>query len=89
MQSSFSIPMSRRDFMKLAGLSAVGVVIGGSVSKETKAEAGAAPPVTSVDFSEADLPVLYETDVCVVGGGAAGPAAAVTAAKKGAKVVLV
>ena len=89
MQSSFSIPMSRRDFMKLAGLSAVGAVMGGTLSKETKAEAGTASPVTSVDFSEADLPVLYETDVCVVGGGAAGTAAAVTAARRGAKVVLV
>ncbi len=31
----------------------------------------------------------FNTDVCVVGGGAAGTAAAVSAARKGAKVVLV
>ena len=88
MEPLFSIPMSRRDFMKLAGLTAVGAALGGA-SEQTKAEAGAAPPVPSVDFGEADLPVLYDTDVCVVGGGAAGTAAAVTAARKGAKVILV
>ncbi|MBR1553336.1 MAG: FAD-dependent oxidoreductase [Schwartzia sp.] len=88
MEKSFSIPMSRRDFMKLAGLTAVGAALGG-VSEQKKAEAGAAPPMPSVDFGEADLPVLYDTDVCVVGGGAAGTAAAVSAARKGARTVLV
>ena len=38
---------------------------------------------------KADLPVLFNMDVCVVGGGSAGTAAAVTAARRGAKTVLV
>ena len=36
-----------------------------------------------------DLPVRYETDVLVVGGGSAGVAAAVAAARSGAEVLLV
>ena len=39
MEKSFAIPMSRRDFMKLAGLTAVGSVFGGA-SEQKKAEAG-------------------------------------------------
>ena len=52
--------------------------------------AKAAAPLASVPgFSGEGLPVLYETDVCVVGGGAAGTAAAINAARRGVKVVLV
>ena len=42
-----------------------------------------------MDFGEAELPVLFDVDVCVVGGGSAGTAAAISAARKGAKTVLV
>lgn len=87
MEKSFSLPISRRSFMKLAGLAAAGTLLG-SGTDDRKAEA-AAPPMASVDFSEADLPVWFDVDVCVVGGGAAGTAAAVSAARKGAKTVLV
>ncbi|MBQ9376769.1 MAG: FAD-dependent oxidoreductase [Schwartzia sp.] len=73
--------------MKLAGLTAAGAILGGT-SDAPKAEA-TAPPAPSVDFSEANLPVLFDVDVCVVGGGSAGTAAAVSAARKGAKTVLV
>ncbi|MBM4081636.1 MAG: FAD-dependent oxidoreductase, partial [Planctomycetes bacterium] len=38
---------------------------------------------------EKDVPVVYETDVVVVGGGFAGTAAAVAAAREGAKVLLI
>ncbi len=86
MEKSFSIPISRRSFMKLAGLAAAGAVLGGADAPRAEA---AAPVTPSADFSEADLPVLYETDVCVVGGGSAGTAAAVSAARKGAETVLV
>ena len=34
------------------------------------------------------IPVRYEVDVCVVGGGPAGVAAGVTAARAGAKVMI-
>ena len=87
MEKSFSIPISRRNFMKLAGLTAAGTILGGT-SDTPKAKA-AAPPTSSVDFSEEDLPVLFDADVCVVGGGSAGTAAAVSAARKGASTVLV
>ena len=87
MDKSFSIPISRRSFMKLAGLAAVGTMLGVGAD-DRKAEA-AAPSTSSVDFSGADLPVLFNADVCVVGGGAAGTAAAISAAQKGANVVLV
>lgn len=64
MNSSFSIPISRRDFMKLAGITAAGVISGTS---DMPKAAAAAPKIPGVDFSEADIPVLFEADVCVVG----------------------
>ena len=85
MEKSFSIPMSRRNFMKLMGLAAVGTVL----SSGTDAVQAAAPPAPSLDFGGVELPVIFNTDICVVGGGAAGTAAAISAARKGAKVVLV
>ncbi|SFB08680.1 FAD-dependent oxidoreductase [Selenomonas ruminantium] len=84
MEQSFSIPISRRDFMKLAGLSAAGALLGGALP-QGKAEAATG----RFDFAGADLPVLCEVDVCVAGGGSAGTAAAINAAKNGAKTVLV
>lgn len=41
-----------------------------------------------MDLKEKDLPVLDTTDVLVVGGGPAGIAAAIAAARNGAKVIL-
>ncbi len=87
MQQSFTIPMTRRDFMKLAGLTAAGAMLGGGA--ETPKAMAVAPPAPEVDFSETALPVLFDVDVCVVGGGSAGTAAAISAARKGAKTVLV
>lgn len=49
----------------------------------------AAASITSIREPERDLPVRYETDVLVVGGGSAGVAAAVAAARSGAEVLLV
>ncbi len=87
MEKSFTIPMTRRSFMKLAGLAAAGTLLGTGAGGG-KAEA-AAPPPPEVDFSEMDLPVLFNVDVCVVGGGSAGTAAAINAGRRGAKTVLV
>ena len=39
--------------------------------------------------NEKELPICYECDVAVVGGGVAGIAAALSAARQGAKVALV
>ena len=86
MKNTFSFPISRREFMKLAGVTMAGVMVGGGGStKAAAAEKGSA----AVDFSKVSLPVLYDVDVCVVGGGAAGTAAAISAGKNGAKTLLV
>ena len=87
MEKSFSIPMSRRSFMKLVGLAAAGTVLG--VKEDATKTEAASPMISMMDFGNAELPVLFDADVCVVGGGVAGTAAAVNAARKGAKVVLV
>ncbi|WP_295158775.1 FAD-dependent oxidoreductase [Selenomonas sp. AE3005] len=85
MEKSFSIPMSRRSFMKLMGAAAAGTLLGSGMETGQ----AAAPPAAALNFSEVELPVIFNTDVCVVGGGSAGTAAAISAARKGAKVVLV
>ena len=82
MEKSFSIPISRRDFMKLMGVGTMGMLVG------TEAHSGEAA-AGQMGMSGEGLPVLFAADVCVVGGGAAGTAAAVTAARRGSKVVLV
>ena len=82
MEKSFSIPISRRDLLKLAGLTAAGVVIG-SDNSVAKAQ------TQNVNFNDVQIPTLLRADICVVGGGCAGTAAAVTAARNGAKVVLI
>lgn len=87
MEKSFAIPISRRNFMKLMGLAAAGTVLG--LNDNGAKAAAASSMIQTMDFSNAELPVLFNADVCVVGGGAAGTAAAVSAARKGAKVVLV
>ena len=42
-----------------------------------------------ITYAGKKIPVLFAVDVCVCGGGAAGTAAAVTAARHGVKTVLV
>lgn len=76
--------MKRRDFVTLAGLGAVLPVTGGVVSAEPRAatnrEAIMEPARTT--------PVVAESDVVVCGGGPAGVAAAIAAARQGAKTIL-
>ncbi len=87
MEKAFSIPVSRRSFMKMAGLAAAGTLLGSGMETQKAESAASMTPAT--DFSEAELPVLFRADVCVVGGGAAGAAAAISAGRKGVKTVLV
>ena len=87
MKSSFSFPMSRRSFMKQAELMTAGAFLE-NLADSNRVEP-VAPPTTRVDFGAIDLPTLYSVDVCVVGGGAAGTAAAIMAARRGVKTVLV
>lgn len=85
MEKSFLIPISRRDLLKLAGLTAAGAVI----SSNKNVEAAEPAKSQSFEFNGAQIPTLLSTDVCVCGGGSAGTAAAVTAARNGLKVVLI
>ena len=68
MEKSFSIPISRRTFMKLVGMGTVGMLAGAAAPG---GEAAAAP----LGASGEGLPTILTADVCVVGGGSAGTAA--------------
>ena len=82
----FKIPISRRDFMKLAGLTAGAFL---SSNFESTKKVSAASVETNLKFDGAKIPTLLSADVCVCGGGTAGTAAAINAAKNGAKVILI
>jgi hypothetical protein len=79
--------MKRRDFIKKAGASSL------AASMLTAAEASP----DQADVHEAashikisrNIPLRYEADVAVIGGGIAGISAACAAAKSGAKVILI
>ena len=88
MEKSFSIPVSRRDFMKMAGMAAAGA-IAGNVGVPGAEAADETTGGGTVKYAGRKIPVIYDTDVCVVGGGPAGTAAAVNAARGGALTVLV
>jgi succinate dehydrogenase/fumarate reductase flavoprotein subunit len=87
-ENRVKLQMNRRNFLKTVGISAA--VIPASSLMSRQAEAAATP------FPEAPLPPMkkadkteYSTDVLVIGGGYAGLQAAVSARKKGQKVLLV
>lgn len=84
MLKNFLIPISRRELLKLAGLT-----VAGSVLSSNESAQAAVAPNQSFAMNADKIPVLLRADVCVCGGGPAGTAAAVTAAKNGLKVVLV
>ena len=88
MPQSFSIPISRRDLLKLAGVTAAGVVLSGT-SEIPRAEAAEKISGESIKYANKKIPVLFSVDVCVCGGGPAGTAAAVNAARKDVSVVLI
>ncbi len=85
--TSFSIPISRRDFVKMAGLAAAGAFVGGGTPRGASAAEAAEGDV--MEYAGREIPVLYDTAVCVIGGGPAGTAAAIQAARNGASTVLV
>ena len=88
MLASFSIPISRRDLLKLAGVTAAGVVLSGSTDNK-HVEAAEKISGDFVKYANKKIPLLYAADVCVCGGGPAGVAAAVNAARKNVSVVLI
>ena len=86
MEKSFTIPISRRDLFKLAGVTAVGAVLSGSINPN---HTDAAPQKDFIKYADKKIPVLYSVDVCICGGGPAGVAAAVNAGKNGANTLLI
>ena len=70
-----------------AALKTLGLLGAGSLATTGEAAASEASRPVS-DPAMGSLPVLFETDVLVVGGGAAGVCAAVAAARAGAKVAI-
>ena len=77
-----------RDLLKLAGFTAAGAVLSSNSQADAAQPAPTAPPQNSI-LNVDKIPTLLHADVCVCGGGPAGTAAAVTAGKNGAKVVLI
>ena len=62
MEKFFSIPINRRDLMKLAGLTTAGLFLSGS-SNSPKVEAAE----KVVKFDAKNIPTLMSADVCVCG----------------------
>jgi len=75
--------LKRRDFIRLTGASAAGIAAFGRCGSSSAAEKPSAPSA----YSKA-LETAYDVDVFVAGGGPSGVAAAVSAARSGAKVFL-
>ena len=70
MEKMFSIPISRRDFMKMTGLAAAGVLAVNTVGMpETGLAASEGRAHGTIKYAGKEIPVLYSVDVCVAGGG--------------------
>ncbi|MHC4497921.1 MAG: FAD-dependent oxidoreductase, partial [Planctomycetota bacterium] len=83
--------MKRREFLKVAAAVAGGVTAnaaGQDVGEKDAAAASLDASGTQIEWSR-QVPVRYEADVAVIGGGIAGVSAACAAARSGAKVILV
>ena len=79
--------MKRRDFLRTTAAGTAFIATSGWWAVN-KANATSLQHIKYCFQSERDIPVAYKVDIVVVGGSAAGVAAAVTAAKKGASVFL-
>ncbi|MHC4332403.1 MAG: FAD-dependent oxidoreductase, partial [Planctomycetota bacterium] len=84
--------MKRREFLKLAAAAAGGVAANAAAGQDVAKKGSAG---TRLDASHSHIewsrqvPVRYEADVAVIGGGIAGVSAGCAAARSGAKVILV
>jgi len=84
--------MQRRSFLQgaigFAGISGLSGSLESSAKKEKNTERGSETVQKTVSFQR-DLPIRHEVDVFVAGGGPAGIAAALAAARSGCSVLLV
>ena len=84
--------MKRREFIKTAAAAAGGIAAsrlrGKDISRRPYAAAKVDSSHSHIEWSR-QVPVRYEADVAVIGGGIAGVSAACAAARCGAKVILV
>ena len=82
--------MQRRDCLRSAGAAAAALAGAGPAGGQDPAASGSSSdaPRKTVTEPRRTLPVLGAYDVVVVGGGIAGVAAAVAAARNGAKACL-
>ena len=62
MEKSFSIPISRRDFMKMAGIAAAGVLAGGTIGGMDSANAAAFKSSVTMTYAGKEIPVLFSVD---------------------------
>ena len=77
--------ISRRDMLKMVG-GAVAAYSLGSFAETPSCMA--AENKSGISYNGEKIPVMYEADICVVGGGPSGVASAVTAGRKGSSVLL-
>jgi hypothetical protein len=81
---------TRREFIKVAStMCAAGLVAGKGVGAGPPSPSPKAARTTSHVVWRREIPVRYECDVAVVGGGIAGTSAALAAAQSGTRVILV
>ena len=80
----FSISLSCSDCMKMEDM-----VVGGTDGGERISPMEGKSKQGTIKYAGKEIPVLFDADVCVCGGGPSGTAAAVSAARRGAKTVLV
>lgn len=82
--------VNRRDWMKATGLAAGALAVGAMKASavEPKREPASPRPAKGSVVFQRTIPVRYEVDVFVAGGGPAGTAAAVAARSQGASVYL-
>ncbi|MCX6906671.1 MAG: twin-arginine translocation signal domain-containing protein [Verrucomicrobia bacterium] len=88
MEKKMNAGLNRRDWMKTTGLAAGALAVGAmkAPAAEPKREASSQQPAKSSVVFQRTIPVRYEVDVFVAGGGPAGTAAAVAARSQGASV---